>query len=361
MPLRRRAVVGAVTPRRRRQQIRARGEENQPNEGRPTPEVAAVPLPKAFSYSPVTFEYVCDIGTLSVLCPHCNAQKFPRETQGMCCLNGKVDLHPHPQPPPDIVRLLRGDTPESLHFLENIRGYNCAFQLTSFGCHQVRFQTWNPNFRIQGQVCHLIGALEPDNNKEAAFLQIYFMETDAASATRRLSITDGLQHPIILALQEMLHFHNKYIRQLKSAYEFARRNCPEYQIVISETARPAGEHARRFNAPATDEVAILMPNDPVGHRDVVLHTRTDQLRKICELHPAYDALQYPLLLPFGTDGWSLNLKLTSRHKITQLQFYCFHFFTRVGNYLLLCRRLLQQYMVDAYAKIECERLQFNNM
>ena len=36
----------------------------------------------------------------------------------------------------------------------------------------------------------------------------------------------------------------------------------------------------------------------------------------------------------------------------------FHFFTRPNNYLLLGRRLFQQYLVDSYAKIECKRLQF---
>ena len=139
MPPRRRPV-GEVTPRRRRQQAKRRLEQNQENERTAEVAAAAVPLPKALYYSPVTFEYVCDIGTLCILCPHCNAQKFLRETEGMCCLNGKVDLHPFPQPPPDIVRLLRRNTLESLHFLENIRGYNCAFLLTSFGCNQVRFQ-----------------------------------------------------------------------------------------------------------------------------------------------------------------------------------------------------------------------------
>ena len=58
-------------------------------------------------------------------------------------------------------------------------------------------------------------------------------------------------------------------------------------------------------------------------------------------------------------SWNLIMKITGQHKVTQLQFYCFHLFTRQGNHLLQARRLLQQFMVDAYAKIECERLQYN--
>ena len=101
-----------------------------------------------------------------------------------------------------------------------------------------------------------------------------------------------------------------------------------------------------------------MPNDPVGNRDIVLHTRSNQLQRINELHKAYDTLQYPLIMSHGTDGCSLQLKLRHQHKVTQLKYYCFHFFTRPGNFVLLARRLFQQFMVDAYAKIEFECLQF---
>jgi hypothetical protein len=32
----------------------------------------------------------------------------------------------------------------------------------------------------------------------------------------------------------------------------------EYQIVIRADKRPAGEHERRYNSPAVDEVAVIM-------------------------------------------------------------------------------------------------------
>lgn len=120
-------------------------------------------------------------------------------------------------------------------------------------------------------------------------------------------------------MQDVLHTHNKYVQQLKSVYEFAKGQFPAYKIVTNEAARPVGEHERRYNAPTTQDVGILMPNDPVDHRDIVVHTRSNQLQRISQLHKAYDTLQYPLIMPHGTDGWSLLLKLTSRHKITQLQ------------------------------------------
>ena len=89
-----------------------------------------------------------------------------------------------------------------------------------------------------------------------------------------------------------------------------------------------------------------------------LHTRSDQLQRISEFHKAYDSLQYPILFPHGSGSWNLIMKITGQHKVTQLQFYCFHLLTRQGNHSLQACQLLQQFMVDAYAKIECERLQY---
>ena len=69
-------------------------------------------------------------------------------------------------------------------------------------------------------------------------------------------------------------------------------------------------------------------------------------------------LSYPLLIPQGTDGWSLEHKIIRRYKIKQSQQYCFCFLTRIGYFILQARRLLQDFIVDAYAKIESDRQQF---
>ena len=78
----------------------------------------------------------------------------------MCCSNGKVNPELFPPLPQQLAVLFEGTTDESVRFLQDIRKYNSAFQLTSLGCKEVRMSGWNPQFRIQGQVCHLIGPLE---------------------------------------------------------------------------------------------------------------------------------------------------------------------------------------------------------
>ena len=115
------------------------------------------------------------------------------------------------------------------------------------------------------------------------------------------------------------------MKELKCAYQFASSHQIEnFRIVINETARPLGTHERTHNAPTLNEVAIFLPNNPVGHRDIVLHARSDQLQRISEFHKAYDSLQYPILFPHCTGSWNLIMKITGQHKVTQMQFYCFH-------------------------------------
>ena len=101
-----------------------------------------------------------------------------------------------------------------------------------------------------------------------------------------------------------------------------------------------------------------MDNEPTENREIVNRLKDGHLKRISELHPGYDPMQYPLLLSYGTDGYHIYIKARNGRKITQQQYYSFHMMVRDGNYLLQGARLFQQYLVDAYCKIETERLQF---
>ena len=124
-------------------------------------------------------------------CQHCQAMKFRDESKGMCCSNGKINPEPFPPLPQQLAILFKGTKDQSVRFLQDARKYNSAFQLTSLGCKEVRMNGWNPKFRIQGQVCHLIDPLKPAYEMQARFLQIYFKDGDQ-QIQRRCSITGGL-------------------------------------------------------------------------------------------------------------------------------------------------------------------------
>ena len=231
--------------------------------------------------------------------------------------------------------------------------------MTSFGCNRLQLPGWNPNFTVQGQVCHRIGSLFPAQNMQPKFLQIYFIDNIPKEVRTRLAIANHLQPDIVRTLTELFHQSNRYVQTLKTAVEILNDLPAEnLSVVIHEDKRPGNQHARRYNAPNGDEVGILMPNEPTSNRDILLHQRDGLVKHISELHRAYDPLQYPIFFPYGTDGYSIYLTTDKGKKVTQKQYYLYHIMTRPGNHLLLGKRLFQQFLVDVYCKIEGERLQY---
>ncbi|XP_073399748.1 uncharacterized protein [Dendrobates tinctorius] len=84
-------------------------------------------------------------------------------------------------------------------------------------------------------------------------------------------------------------------------------------------------------------------------------------QQISILHSNLDALLYPIFFPYGDQGWHDGLKQQgkSSRRITQLQYYCYMLSVRnYFNPLLNGGKLTQQYLVDAYVKIEANRLHY---
>ena len=178
----------------------------------------------------------------------------------------------------------------------------------------------------------------------------------AQARQRQMNIPD-VSFDVVLALQDMLHETNQYVKIFKTAIE--NMTTDDFKVVIKADRTPPGEHERRFNVPTTDEVAILIVGNEFQSRDIVLHKRTPDntypLSRITETNRAYDPLQYPLLFPKGEDGYSFQPILG--HKVTCMQFYAFRLMVRDDfNHLLRCGPLFHQFVVDMYAKIESERL-----
>ena len=312
---------------------------------------------RALHYQPENFYNTTNIGSLTAQCSNCGALKFDKETDGLCCLKGNVQLDEFPQLQPFLRHLYEGTDSNGKHFLANIRKYNCAFQMTSFGCNEVSMSGFNPSFRIQGQVYHLIGSIVPTEGESPKFAQIYFIDDRESEIATRSAIVDGLKPDIIRDINQLLHESNHYVEVFKVAKEiFEQEDTPtNVKIVINETKRPLGEHSRRYNSPLSDEIGVLMPNDATNNRDIVLHYRDGGLKHISELHRSYDPLQYPLLFPHGTDGWHINLKLQNGRKLTAMVYYRYHIMVRQNvSVLLKGKWLFQQYLVDAYYKIEME-------
>ena len=99
----------------------------------------------------------------------------------------------------------------------------------------------------------------------------------------------------------MLHSHNSYVQILKAAPD--KMPSDEYKLVICAELGPTGEHPRRFNKSATNEVAIVIGGNKFHRQDSVLERRNRQLQQVAETHRSYDSLQYPLIFWKEEDGY----------------------------------------------------------
>ncbi|KAK2649089.1 hypothetical protein Ddye_016578 [Dipteronia dyeriana] len=136
----------------------------------------------------------------------------------------------------------------------------------------------------------------------------------------------------------MLDEHNR----LANVFHMARERFVEFYLrlvrirLMTECSQSGGV----YSLPNASEVATLIVgdlNDTNGNRDVV-YDRSFGLRRIVELHPSFMTMQYPLLFPYGEDGFYVGILYHNNQCIS-----------RSG-------RLYQQYLVDTYTCIEEERL-----
>jgi len=112
-------------------------------------------------------------------------------------------------------------------------------------------------------------------------------------------------------------------------------------------------------------VAIIVgdASQPIN-REIILEKQSGRLQRINELHPSYLGLQYPLLFPYGKDGYHSGIKhrdmddshQRKRNILTIREFLCFRLQFRKGEgqTLLRSKRLFQQFIVDGYLMMEAE-------
>ncbi|CAN1725750.1 ATP-dependent DNA helicase pif1 [Linum perenne] len=144
----------------------------------------------------------------------------------------------------------------------------------------------------------------------------------------------------------MLDAHNILVKTFRFAKErLMDDNMQELKIKLFAQRKTDG---REYDLPTGDELAALI--------------------RITVYHPSLMALQYPLLFPYGEDGWRSDIEVCSRttdddsdgKMLTQCDFYAYRLQTRLGegHTLLLSGKVFQQYVVNAYALIEAERLEW---
>ena len=315
------------------------------------------------------------LGMMVRKCDHCASISFTNELF-KCCHNGKVKLDHLSHYPDEMIQLMVGDSTQPLNFQKNIRQYNSAFAFASMGATLATPPGHGPPcFRICGQIYHRSGTLHPPDGEVPVFSQLYIIETNTALNHRMCQTANkSCRDDVMRSIQQVMEECSPYIKAYRhmadiEKYEMTKSNrIGECRIPSIQLHFRTGNDRRRYNVPHHDEIAMIFVGDdgaPPIHRDVVVYPRDRPLHKISYMSANCDPMIYPLLFPHGDSGWHCDLQhiheysTSKRNHVTMLQFYTYRLAIRDGfSAIYHSRKLFQQYLVDAYVKVESQRLDF---
>ncbi|XP_058775274.1 uncharacterized protein LOC131649531 [Vicia villosa] len=344
-----------------------------------------------------------DIGSPLIECCYCKAMMWYQERMHksthsanpkfmMCCGNGKVELPMLRHPPEQLAKLLFDhESIVSRKFQQQIRLYNMMFAFTSPGAKiDNRFNNGRgpPTMRIQGQTCHRIGSLLPPQGQKPKFAQLYIYDTENEVENRMHGLSlpmnthyhtfdnffsnvrnkENIDENVINQLSNMLYEFNPHAKSFQMAKQWL--NNGETQNLKLRLISSRSTDGRVYNQPTVSEVAALVVGDidTAEMRDIIMQTRGGGLQRINELHAAYMAYQYPLIFPYGEDGYRPDVahrdlpsnSNSVRNRLTIREFLAYRIQTRLNEAktLLSSRWLFQQFPVDGYTMLESEKLEW---
>ncbi|XP_012829670.1 PREDICTED: uncharacterized protein LOC105950848 [Erythranthe guttata] len=179
------------------------------------------------------------------LARHCETE-LPKFS--LCCMNGKVQLPKLKDHPTILSSLLFGRDRRSRTFQDNIR------------------------------------SLLPEEGTTPKFAQLYIFDTENEVQNR--------------------------IAAVRVARD--RITTDENRDVKLRLVKSRSTSGRTCNLPNASEIAALIVGDfdnQESVRDIVVETHSMRLQRISELHPLYLPLQYPLIFPYGEDGYRDDIPL----------------------------------------------------
>ncbi len=329
-------------------------------------------------------------GSMDQACEKCRAKFFPQETTTQhkytkCCQDGKASLPPVSPPSQPIRDLYSGNTNNSSQFKKNIRHYNSALAMASWNAHLDPHPGRGPRVvTFHGQVYHLTNQTIAQQGDNPRYAQLYIMDTNQALAERTSNPQNQeLKREILLMLLNELNALSRYAQSYKFMGDILRQeqdravaaNEDLHPVRMVVTSKP-GQDCRNDNPTTTEVATVYVGEDeapPVpSQRDIVIYpTAQQETQHINAISEHADPMTYPLLFFHGEFCWHPDILLTAvarqqlqhqqidaiprrkRQHVTLSQFYAYRVSVRDPFSAIHQGGLLfQQYLVDAYTKIE---------
>ncbi|XP_073362834.1 uncharacterized protein [Aegilops tauschii subsp. strangulata] len=273
--------------------------------------------------------------------------EFVSETDGFCCRNGQIKLK-QPEPIPELMRLWSSMDADSRHFRENILFFNGHFAFTTLGVsldeNYTNMKSGVYTFRAHGSIYHNVHSFGPSSRPE--HLQLYFYDDDPTITHRKVA-TKQLDQDVVKKLVDILK-ENPYSQQFRSLGAH-KDNLDDYRIDLNTDKRL---DQRRYNRPLSSEVAAIW----VEGNDLAKRGELGWHPKLLKRNVTEEVVLHSQLVHDDDEDAEGNSRLC----VSVRDYYCYMLQTRPGifNPILCGARLLQQWAVDMYVKIESCRLRW---
>src|SRR5204863_6757501 len=138
------------------------------------------------------------------------------------------------------------------------------------------------------------------------FAPVYMFDSFQEQLQFRHETHPNLDLEILQLLSTVLREVNPYVQFWSNAAERIAENA---QLTIHlKMLNPTVCDPRRYNRPTVDEVAAIIvrtENDdqPLDRDIIIRHQDTGKLQRISQHSLCYMPMRYPLLFPYGEEGW----------------------------------------------------------
>ncbi|CAH1427950.1 unnamed protein product [Lactuca virosa] len=315
-------------------------------------------------------------------CVRCGAKRLQFEFPTFCCMDGKTKLA-HSSIPDELLDLFTSRNELGNTFRQRIRAYNSNFSFASMGVDVAKTMTDMTygvyTFCVNGGMYHRIDQLIPRDGIPRD-IQLYFYDADYEMSNRLQwkNIDKRIAEKLIRILAT-----NPYVQIFRRLGDLGPLD--NYRVTLNASVEL---DQRVYNRPTTSEVAGIWVegNDNIAayKRSIIVYARSDKPKTIQSYRGCYDPLSYPLFFPYDESGWHSNIPRhgipinniinddddigddledsntkKERDTVSMREYYCYKFQIRSNyNVILMGGRLLQQFVVDIYIKLETSRLDF---
>ncbi|CAI0469524.1 unnamed protein product [Linum tenue] len=159
---------------------------------------------------------------------------------------------------------------------------------------------------ICGENYHRIGSLLPVDGEKPKFAQLYIFEPENELDHRLANFASRetmLLPELLASLLRMLDETNVLVKTFRRIrQDLQHSSTPNLRLRIFGME----SRNRQYDLPTSSDVAALIPGDFIPDRkdrDIIVDHRDEGLKRISSVNPKFEALHFPLLFPYGEDGY----------------------------------------------------------